>query len=168
MDYKPDLFLYIDDCIDSTRRFMNSDFNGPINIGSEEMVSINELAKIAAEISGKNISLKHIDGPLGVRGRNSNNDLIRETLNWNYEFSLKQGISETFKWIDEQVNSLKKVDQIDVSSNFYRILNSVTLKIKDLFLSNFINRAIYMFLQFIKRLFGKTLSLIEKISQHDI
>ena len=87
---------------------MNSDFNGPINIGSDEMVSINELAKIAGEISGKNISLKHIDGPLGVRGRNSNNDLIRETLNWNYEFSLKQGISETFKWIDEQVNSLKK------------------------------------------------------------
>ena len=103
MDYKPDL-LYIDDCIEATRRFMNSDFNGPINIGSEEMVSINELAKIAGEISGKNISLKHIDGPLGVRGRNSNNDLIRETLNWNYEFSLKQGISETFKWIDEQVN----------------------------------------------------------------
>ena len=101
-------FLYIDDCIEATRRFMNSDFNGPINIGSEEMVSINELAKIAGEISGKNISLKHIDGPLGVRGRNSNNDLIRETLHWNYEFSLKQGISETFKWIDEQVNSLKK------------------------------------------------------------
>ena len=85
---------------------MNSDFNGPINIGSEEMVS-NELAKIAGEISGKNISLKHIDRPL-VLDRNSNNDLIRETLNWNYEFSLKQGISETFKWIDEQVNSLKK------------------------------------------------------------
>lgn len=86
---------------------MNSDFNGPINIGSEEMVSINELAEIVGEISDKNIVLKHIDGPLGVRGRNSNNDLIREILNWNYEYSLKQGISETFKWINMQVNSVK-------------------------------------------------------------
>lgn len=100
-------FLYIDDCIEATRRFMNSDFNGPINIGSEEMVSINELAEIVGEISDKNIVLKHIDGPLGVRGRNSNNDLIREILNWNYEYSLKQGISETFKWINMQVNSVK-------------------------------------------------------------
>lgn len=98
-------FLYIDDCIEATRRFINSDFNGPINIGSEEMVSINELAEIVGEISGKSIVLKHIDGPLGVRGRNSNNDLIREVLDWNYQFSLKQGISETFKWIDTQVNS---------------------------------------------------------------
>ena len=100
-------FLYIDDCIEATRRFMNSDFNGPINIGSEEMVSINDLALIVAEISGKDITLKHIDGPLGVRGRNSNNDLIRETLQWDYQFTLKEGITQTYNWIDEQVGLLK-------------------------------------------------------------
>ena len=100
-------FLYIDDCIEATRRFMNSDFNGPINIGSEEMVSINDLALMVAEISGKDITLKHIDGPLGVRGRNSNNDLIRETLQWDYQFTLKEGITQTYNWIDEQVGLLK-------------------------------------------------------------
>ena len=100
-------FLYIDDCIEATRRFMNSDFNGPINIGSEEMVSINDLAQMVAEISGKDISLKHIDGPLGVRGRNSNNDLIRKTLQWDYQFTLKEGITQTYNWIDEQVGLLK-------------------------------------------------------------
>jgi len=100
-------FLYIDDCIEATRRFMNSDFNGPINIGSEEMVSINDLAQMVAEISGKDITLKHIDGPLGVRGRNSNNDLIRKTLQWDYQFTLKEGITQTYNWIDEQVGLLK-------------------------------------------------------------
>lgn len=100
-------FLYIDDCIEATRRFMNSDFNGPINIGSEEMVSINDLAQMVAEISGKDITLKHIDGPLGVRGRNSNNDLIRKTLQWDYQFTLKEGITQTYNWIDEQVSLLK-------------------------------------------------------------
>ena len=100
-------FLYIDDCIEATRRFMNSDFNGPINIGSEEMVSINDLALMVAKISGKDITLKHIDGPLGVRGRNSNNDLIRETLQWDYQFTLKEGITQTYNWIDEQVGLLK-------------------------------------------------------------
>ena len=100
-------FLYIDDCIEATRRFMNSNFNGPINIGSEEMVSINDLAQMVAEISGKHITLKHIDGPLGVRGRNSNNDLIRKTLQWDYQFTLKEGITQTYSWIDEQVGLLK-------------------------------------------------------------
>tara|TARA_Y100001935_G_C17282314_1_gene498223 strand:+ start:823 stop:1806 length:984 start_codon:yes stop_codon:yes gene_type:complete len=100
-------FLYIDDCIEATRRFMNSDFNGPINIGSEEMVSINDLAEMVAEISDKDISLKHIEGPLGVRGRNSNNDLIRETLQWDYQFTLREGITRTYNWIDEQVSLLK-------------------------------------------------------------
>ena len=97
-------FLFIDDCIEATRRLMNSNFNQPINIGSDENVSINELAKIVAEISNKNISLKHIDGPLGVRGRNSNNELIRNTLGWDYEYTLKEGMKITYEWINGELN----------------------------------------------------------------
>jgi len=97
-------FLFIDDCIEATRRLMDSNFNQPINIGSDENVSINELAKIVAEISNKNISLKHIDGPLGVRGRNSNNELIRNTLDWNYEYTLKEGMRITYEWINSELN----------------------------------------------------------------
>lgn len=98
-------FLFIDDCIEATRRLMDSDFNQPINIGSDENVSINELAKIVAEIANKNITLKHIDGPLGVRGRNSNNELIRNTLDWNYEYTLKEGMRITYEWINSQLNN---------------------------------------------------------------
>ncbi len=101
-------FLYIDDCIEATRRFMNSDFNGPLNIGSEEMVSINKLAHMVGEISEKNIRLKHIDGPLGVRGRNSNNDLIRNVLNWDHQYSLFDGITNTYNWINDQVSSTQE------------------------------------------------------------
>jgi len=97
-------FLFIDDCIEATRRLMNSNFNQPINIGSDENVSINDLAKIVAEISNKNISLKHIDGPLGVRGRNSNNELIRNTLGWDYEYTLKEGMKITYEWINGELN----------------------------------------------------------------
>ena len=97
-------FLYIDECIEATRRLMDSDFVGPVNIGSEEMVTINQLVDTAAKVAGKNISKKHIDGPLGVRGRNSNNDLIRKNLGWDYEQSLEEGIRKTYEWIEEQVN----------------------------------------------------------------
>lgn len=96
-------FLYIEDCIEATRRFMNSTFNGPLNIGSEEMVSINELALIVSKIANKKTKLKHIDGPLGVRGRNSNNDLIKSVLNWDYKFSLEDGIKLTYEWIYNQI-----------------------------------------------------------------
>ena len=96
-------FLYIDECIEATRRLMNSEFIGPVNIGSEEMVTINQLVDITAKVSGKNISKKHIDGPLGVRGRNSNNDLIREKLGWDYTMTLKEGIRKTYTWIKEQI-----------------------------------------------------------------
>ena len=92
-------FLFIDECIEATRRLMDSDFIGPVNIGSEEMVTINELVDTAAKVAGKNISKKHIDGPLGVRGRNSNNDLIRKELNWDYEMTLEEGIRKTYNWI---------------------------------------------------------------------
>jgi len=98
-------FLYIDECIEATRRLMESDFSGPVNIGSEEMVSINDLVKIACAVENKNINVVHIDGPTGVRGRNSNNDLIRHRLGWDYTAPLKDGIQKTYNWISLQTNS---------------------------------------------------------------
>jgi nucleoside-diphosphate-sugar epimerase len=95
-------FLYIDECIEATRRLMSSSFIGPVNIGSEEMVTINQLVKIAASVENKEVKVKHIPGPLGVRGRNSNNDLIRRELGWDYSMSLKDGISRTYEWIKSQ------------------------------------------------------------------
>ena len=92
-------FLFIDECIEATRRLMDSDFIGPVNIGSEEMVTINQLVDTAAKVAGKNIDKDHIDGPLGVRGRNSNNDLIRKELDWDYEMTLEEGIRKTYNWI---------------------------------------------------------------------
>ena len=98
-------FLYIDECIEATRRMMESDFIGPVNIGSEEMVSINQLVETAAKVAGKVVKKKHkLNAPLGVRGRNSNNDLIREKLGWDYSQTLEKGIQKTYKWIEENVN----------------------------------------------------------------
>lgn len=97
-------FLFIDECIDASRKLMlNKDFYGPVNIGSEEMVSINKLVEITAKVADKKISVRHINGPTGVRGRNSNNDLIREKLNWDYKMSLEEGIYKTYTWISNQV-----------------------------------------------------------------
>ncbi len=99
-------FLYIDECIEATKRLVNSDFQGPVNIGSEEMVSINELVAIVAKVANKKVKRNHIlNGPIGVRGRNSNNDLIREKLNWNYSQSLEKGIEKTYDWISQQIKS---------------------------------------------------------------
>lgn len=95
-------FLYIDDCIDAVRLLMNSDFKEPINIGSEEMISINELANMVIDISGNAIEIKNIEGPVGVRGRNSNNDLIREVLGWEPKYTLKEGMSKLYNWIKSQ------------------------------------------------------------------
>ena len=97
-------FLYVTECVEATYRLMQSDFQGPVNIGSEEMVTINQLVDTAAKVAGKTIEKKHIDAPLGVRGRNSNNDLIREKLGWDYFQSLEEGISKTYEWIESQVN----------------------------------------------------------------
>ena len=97
-------FLFIDECIEATRRLMDSDFMGPVNIGSEEMVTINELVETAARVGGKEVQKIHIDGPLGVRGRNSNNDLIREKLGWDYSQTLEEGIRITYNWIKEQID----------------------------------------------------------------
>ncbi len=98
-------FLFIEDCLEAVYRLMKSTYKQPINIGSEEMVSINKLVEIVSEIAQKEININHIDGPLGVRGRNSNNDLVRKKLNWDYQYSLKKGIEATYEWINKQVLS---------------------------------------------------------------
>lgn len=97
-------FLYVDECLEGVRRMMQNDFMGPLNIGSEEMISINDLAKMAIEISGKSINVKNIPGPTGVRGRNSHNDLIFEKLGWKPNIPLQEGMTKTFYWIQNQVN----------------------------------------------------------------
>ena len=97
-------FLYIDECIDGILRLMDSDFKGPVNIGSEEMLSINQLAQNVIDISGKEIYIKNIEGPTGVRGRNSDNKLIREKLGWEPSKPLYDGLIKTYEWIDEQIN----------------------------------------------------------------
>ena len=99
-------FLFVDECVEATYRLVQSDFSGPVNIGSEEMVSINELVDIAAKVSGKKVEKNHIEGPLGVRGRNSNNDLIREKLGWDYSMTLEEGILKTYNWIDDQLSAI--------------------------------------------------------------
>ena len=97
-------YLYIDECIEATRRLMDSDFIGPVNIGSEEMVTINELVDIVESIEDKDLTRIYVDGPLGVRGRNSNNDLIREKLGWDYSMTLEEGIKKTYHWIGWQIS----------------------------------------------------------------
>mgnify|MGYP001378054596 CR=1 FL=1 len=108
-------FLYIDECIEATRRFMDSDFMGPVNIGSDEMVSINELAQIAIELSGKDIAIRNLEGdefkqvygfkcPVGVRGRNSDNTLFEKKIGWKVGNSLLAGMSKTYPWILNQLN----------------------------------------------------------------
>jgi GDP-D-mannose 3',5'-epimerase len=96
-------FLYIDECIEGVRRLMESEFTGPVNIGSEEMITIDSLAKIIAGIAGKTIRLRHISGPLGVRGRNSDNRLLQEKLGWAPSRPLSEGLEKTYRWIEKQV-----------------------------------------------------------------
>jgi GDP-D-mannose 3',5'-epimerase len=97
-------FLYVDECVEGIRRLMESDFTEPVNIGSDEMVTINELVKIAIDVEDKFVSKKHIDGPLGVAGRNSDNKLIKEKIGWAPDYPLAKGIEKTYKWIKEQIN----------------------------------------------------------------
>lgn len=112
-------FLYIDECIEATRRLMDSpDFSGPVNIGSEEMIAINDFAQMAIQISGKDVAINNIQGqeflekygfpcPVGVKGRNSDNELIREKLMWDYEQPLIDGMKRTYKWISKQIEESK-------------------------------------------------------------
>ena len=95
-------FLYIDECVEGTLRLTRSDFAGPVNIGSEEMVSINQFAEMIIEISGKDVKYKNIDGPVGVNGRNSDNKLLQQKLGWQPSMTLMNGLYKTYKWIEEQ------------------------------------------------------------------
>jgi GDP-D-mannose 3',5'-epimerase len=110
-------FLYIDECLEATYRLMQSDFTGPVNIGSEEMISINDFAQMAIDISGKNVSIYNIDGqefedkyghrcPIGVNGRNSDNTLYRDKVGWAVSEPLLEGMKKTFEWINKQVEEV--------------------------------------------------------------
>lgn len=121
-------FLYIDECIEATRRLMDSDFAGPVNIGSEEMISINDFARMAIDISQKNLSIRNIYGeeferlygypcPVGVRGRNSDNALIGEKLGWRYSMSLREGMEKTYNWIEQQALQLAQASRVEPSTD---------------------------------------------------
>lgn len=100
-------FLYIDECLEGIRRLMDSDtFFCPVNIGSDELVTINQLAEYAMQIAGKELKIKHIAGPLGVRGRNSDNNLIKEKLGWRPSQTLKVGLEKTYYWINQQLDNI--------------------------------------------------------------
>jgi len=98
-------FLYIDECLEGTIRLTRSDFEGPVNVGSEEMVTINQLVDLVSDIAGKKVIKKHIPGPLGVRGRNSDNRLIGQKLGWKPSATLRSGLEKTYEWIERQVRS---------------------------------------------------------------
>jgi GDP-D-mannose 3',5'-epimerase len=104
-------FLYVEECVEGVRRLMESEFVGPVNIGSEEMVTINQLAQMAMAIANKQLRIKHIPGPLGVRGRNSDNSLIREKLGWAPSAPLLEGLTHTYEWVSRQVGALSKVSE---------------------------------------------------------
>lgn len=99
-------FLHVDECVEGTIRLLRSDHEGPFNIGSEEMVSINQLAQLIMDVAGKSLTIRHIDGPLGVRGRNSDNRLIASTLGWAPSLPLRDGVISTYGWINRQVNEV--------------------------------------------------------------
>jgi GDP-D-mannose 3', 5'-epimerase len=98
-------FLFIDECIEGVRRLMESNFTGPVNIGSEEMATINRLAQIIAAIAAKTLTFRHIPGPQGVRGRNSDNRLLRERVGWAPSRPLREGLEKTYRWIEAQVQA---------------------------------------------------------------
>lgn len=105
-------FLFIDECIEGTLRLARSNWLGPVNIGSEEMVSINELADMAMSIAGKTLRKRHIPGPTGVRGRNSDNRLIRKMLDWEPSQPLRTGLEQSYRWIEDQVRRTEDVKSI--------------------------------------------------------
>lgn len=105
-------FLFVDECIEGVRRLVDSDFTGPVNIGSEEMVSINQLAEMIMQIAGKKLRIKHISGPLGVRGRNSDNRLIVEKIGWKPSRSLREGLEKTYHWVQAQVSASRSAELV--------------------------------------------------------
>lgn len=100
-------FLYVDECVEGSIRLMRSDFQGPVNIGSDEMVTINRLAEMVMEVAEKDLTLKHIPGPLGVRGRNSDNRLIEQELGWRPAEPLATGLARTYQWINDEVEAAR-------------------------------------------------------------
>ena len=96
-------FCYISDCIDGLLRLADSDFTGPLNIGSDRLVTIDELAKMAIAASGKDLTIRHVAGPQGVRGRNSDNTLCKQVLGWEPQVTLEDGMARTYDWIADQV-----------------------------------------------------------------
>jgi GDP-D-mannose 3', 5'-epimerase len=100
-------FLYIDECLDGVRRLVDATFTGPVNVGSEEMVTINQLAELVMQIADKRLRVIHIPGPLGVRGRNSDNRLIREKLGWAPSKPLREGLEGTYTWVANQVRNAR-------------------------------------------------------------
>ena len=100
-------FLYVDDCIEGTLRLFESDYSGPVNIGSDEQVSINQMIEIIEGISGvkKLNRIYQLDKPKGVRGRSSNNDLVKKILNWSYKIKLREGLKKTYNWISSEINN---------------------------------------------------------------
>ncbi len=100
-------FLYVDECVEGTIRLMNSDFEGPVNLGSDRMISILDFTKMIINLSGKSLDIHHVEGPVGVAGRNSENTLIKEKLGWTPSNDLESGISKTYKWILNEVQKLK-------------------------------------------------------------
>ena len=105
-------FLYVDECVEGIRRLMQSDFPGPLNIGSDEMVTIDELAHLVIEVAGKKLSVRHIAGPVGVRGRNSDNGLIERKLGWCPSRPLREGLEKTYAWIQQQIASERCVQAL--------------------------------------------------------
>ena len=113
-------FLIVDECVEGIRRLMQSDFSGPVNIGSEEMISLNDFAKMVIGISGKNITINNIPGPTGVRGRNSDNQLIQQKLGWAPSLPLRKGVEKTYNWISEQLQqkgqSVQTTEEAEVTA----------------------------------------------------
>jgi nucleoside-diphosphate-sugar epimerase len=109
-------FCYIDDCITGIYRLMRSEYNEPLNLGQDRLISINELADIVADIAGIEIVKKHIAGPQGVRGRNSDNTRLRDVLGWEPEISLEEGLARTYDWVEAQVRQTVNIEQLTVNS----------------------------------------------------
>ena len=111
-------FLYIDECVEGVRRLMESDFTGPVNIGSEEMVTINQLAELTMDIARKKLAIRHVNGPVGVRGRNSDNRLIEQELGWKPTRPLRDGLEKTYNWISAQLReTLRAIEPLATGSD---------------------------------------------------
>lgn len=109
-------FLYIDECLEGTTRLLRSDVTQPVNIGSEEMVTINQLAQLVMKVAGKELGLDHVPGPLGVRGRNSHNELIGKLLSWKPAASLEDGLRKTYPWIERQVDLTRGRNSVSIAA----------------------------------------------------